>query len=477
MKTLGLQITSMLTGTRPNPNRAAAQLMIRHAIGLAVGFIGSIILARSLGPDAWGVYGIAAVVLVIGQQFVERGAVGYLIQRTSEPNPEVLSTALCVQIAFGVITGLAIVLGAPLAVHWYGREELRAMLTAVAVAVVAYALRARPMGLLERRLRYGPVAAIEVLDLAAFNVVAVACVAFGSGLFALTVAVAVRGLVSLAAASVFAHGEPGPFKPSVARAREMVGYALPYSVANGLTWVNTAAAPLLVGTFSGPRSLGILQLAYQIVVYPQLLTGIIGRVALPAYARINDPVELARRVQTGTSSLLRYAGVATLILAATSAYWVGPIYGDQWLDMSKYMLVIAGAFGIERSLTLVVAALNARRQVMSVLTTNAIFSVVYWLAALALVPLFGAVGLPAAYALGAVTFPAFLHWYRAKVAPIRITRALLEYAFVCALAIPVAIAEEDLLPRGAGAAAIIAMAFLPGAYAVSAIRRRVAATA
>jgi teichuronic acid exporter len=438
---------------RLRPQTAVAQLAGRHAIGFLISFAATVVLARSLGPSLWGVYGIAVVVLAIAQQLVERGVVGYLIQKPTLPSTAELSASLGLQVTLGTV-GMAIALAlGPLAADWYLQPDLEHLLGAVGIAVLAYAIRAVPVGLLERSLSYGRVAALEVLEIAVFNLVAIAGVVAGLGLLALSAAIVVRCL----AAVTLAYALSGMRLPRATFAprelKRIAGFALPYASSNALTWANTAAAPLLVGTLAGPRDFGILQMSYAIIVYPQLLTAIIGRVAFPAYSRsAGAPGELDARVNSGTVSLFRYAGGATLTLAVSSLVWVPLVYGREWLEMSSFMLVIAPALAFERSLTLVVAALNAVGKASLVLLTSVGFSVVYWTVALLLVGRLGAIGLPMSYALACVTLIGYITVYRRHVGPLRIRAALIELLALTGILAFVTLWFED----GSGAGVVIA---------------------
>jgi PST family polysaccharide transporter len=322
---------------------------------------------------------------------------------------------------------------APQIATWYGQNDLHHLLTAVGIAMLAYSFRAIPLGLLERSMSYGRVALIEVIDILTFSAIAVLGVATGFGLWALSAAILMRSLASLGAAYALEHLPDMRLGLSLRALRQMLGYAVPYTLANGLTWLNTAAAPILVGTFVGTREFGVLQMSYTLIVFPQVLTGIIGRVSFPVYARERHADLLAARVNSGTIALTRYAGGATLLLAVTSLIWIPFLYGQEWTGMSRYMLVIAPVYALEKSLALIIAALSASGKVILLLATGLAFSLIYWTSAVALVPTIGGLGLPTAYAFASLSFLSYVAIYRGSVGPIRIGGALLEFTVLCLL--------------------------------------------
>jgi PST family polysaccharide transporter len=384
----------------------------------------------------WGVFGIAAVALAIGQQLVERGAVGFAIQRPTVLAGRDLSTAVTVQVFVGAAMAILLLVAAPRAAVWYGNDDLQHLLIAGAVALLAYSLRAIPLGLLERSMSYGRVAAIETLDLFAFNAIAVLGVAAGFGLWALSAAILTRSLASLIAAFALARVPRISLGVSAQTLREMIGFAAPYTVANALTSANTAAAPILVGTFVGTREFGVLQMSYTVLVYPQVLTAIIGRVALPQYAREAQTDLLVARVNSGTTALMRYVGGATLLLAVTSLIWVPSLFGSDWIRMSAYMLVMAPVYALERSFALVITALTASGKVLAILLVGLAFTLIYWASGAIMIPRLGALGLPTAYAVASLSFIGYIVVYRYGVGHLNIRGGLLEFiAFALLVAV------------------------------------------
>jgi PST family polysaccharide transporter len=225
----------------------------------------------------------------------------------------------------------------------------------------------------------------------------------------------------------------------------MIRFAAPYTLANALTSANTAAAPILVGAFVGTREFGVLQMAYTVLVYPQVLTAIIGRVALPLYARETQTDLLAARVKRGTTALMHSVGGATLLLAVTSLIWVPLLYGNEWIGMSEYMLVIAPVYALERSFALVIAALTASGRVIAILLIGVVFTLVYWASGATLIPRLGAVGLPTAYAVASLSFIGYIAVYRRAVAQLNIRYSLLEFT---AFALLVAVATGWFVSGG-----------------------------
>lgn len=413
-----------------NAQRAVGSLLARHILGFTINFVGTVILVRHFGPVVWGVYSVAYAVQFIAQGIIERGTAGYLIQRHDPPNDQVLGTAFSVQLVTGAVTAAAVALTAPGVAFVFQSEALTGLLWAVAISLAAYALRAVPLGMLERSISYRRVGAVEVADVITFNAVAVIGVALGFGMASLAIAAVTRAIVSLALAWPLSRLMLRP-RFSSAVLKELVTFAIPYTGSNALAYLNGAAAPLLVGTIAGARAFGVLQLAYSLIAYPQVLNGILGRVAFPVYSRMtSDARQLQESVGRATSALIQYMGTATLAVAASSPLWVPTIYGPAWVDMPQIMMTIAPALGLGTAFTFVIAGLNATGRAKLVLVVGIAFSSLYWTAAAILVPLLGALGLPVAYSLASITFALYLLLFRRTVGVVDLRVVLIDFTLV-----------------------------------------------
>jgi O-antigen/teichoic acid export membrane protein len=166
-------------------------------------------------------------------------------------------------------------------------------------------------------------------------------------------------------------------------------------------------------------------------------------------------------VNSGTLALVRYAGGATLTLAVSSLIWVPLVYGREWVEMSSFMLVIAPALAFERSLTLVVAALNAVGKATLVLLTSLGFSLVYWAMAWLLVERLGAIGLPMSYSIACATLVGYIAVYRKQVGSLRLRAALFELVVLSGILLIVTFLFES---GGGSGVAVAGAALMAGLF-------------
>lgn len=431
--------------TAARSHAALRSLATRHALGFAANFIGSVILARALGPRDWGAYGVALVVMAVTQQAVERGSVGYVIQRTRPLDRDELAGLFTIQALVALTMCVLLSLCARLVAEIAREQVLALFLSASGVASALYALRAVPLGVLERSLRYERVAVVEVTDILVFNTVSVAGVLAGWGLGAVLVGLVARAAVSLVISIALARVT---FRLAFRRrvVSEFTRLGVPYAASNGLTFVNTAAAPVILGGSAGLSEYGLLQLAYTLAVYPQTATAIVSRVSFATYARA-ERRELAAQVSRSTATLLRLAGGSTILVAATSLLWVEPLFGTAWSGTSKYIIAIAPAYGLGASLSLIISAISVVGGAGRVFIVAAVFSASYWVGAVLMVMHIGGLALPLAYSFATATYCAYLVLAKSLIGTLTIRPALLEYFMQCVFLLGFVSAEIAGVPR------------------------------
>lgn len=429
--------------------RAAANLLVRHAVAFAVNFVGTLVLARNLGPSLWGTYTIGYTVQTIGAALLERSAVGVLVQRRLAPSSREYGTILSVELGGGIVLSALLLISASV-LRLEGAAAL--ILISVSLSLPAYAARAVPLGMLERTMSYRRVAAVEIADALAFNLVAVVGIAAGFGFAAVAFGSVARVIPSVVLAWRLSGLQPR-FAASITAFRELVRFGLPYTLSNSLGWVNSAAAPVVVGGIAGVQALGLLQLAYTLIGYPQVLIGVVARIALPVYSRLeSNAPELATQVDRATASAIRFVGGTTLALAAVLPLIIPIVYGAAWDGLGPIALAIAPAIGIASSYVFVIAGLNAAGNASRVLVISVVFTAFYWAAAGLLVYAFGAMGLPLAYSAVSFVQLAYLLTFRARIGQLRLRGALTRFFYQTVMLSGAALAVNAGQPELAAAA-------------------------
>ena len=436
-------------------NRGAEirKLLVRYAIGFVMNFAGGLVLARWLGPAAWGVYSIVYVAQLGVQALLERGTAGYVIRRPSDLRPGELTTLLLLLLLIGGAFAAACFALSGAAADAIGAPGLAILLPALALSLPLIATRGVLLGGLERKLQYTAVAVIETVEIATFNAVAIVGTLFGATYFALAAALLLRFLVSTAVALRLTPTTTG--QPARIDVYQLAITGAPFAASSFVWWTNSAAVPVILGRAADLSDIGIVYMAFTLMTYSQSIMAVVARVALPAYAMsARQAGDLPSQVASDVRRAMRYAGGFMLLFAVSSAFWVAPLFGPAWTGMSAIMLAIAPAYAISAALTPVIAALNARGNALGVLLITVAFALVYWPLSILLVDRVGARGLPLGYAVATPVILLFIALFQRVVGGLLLRPGPAELLAFAVVLLVSTVADSPLLTG----AAILAIA-------------------
>lgn len=373
-------------------------LLLRHFLGFAVNFSCGIVLARFLGPEILGLYFISYTLFIILRQFIDFGIGTHLIRLPSNPASGDFKTAFTIQQFLGLISVFAVIaFVGPFAVKWYGRDELLFLMISAGVGAYFNSWQSIPLSQLERKMEYHKVGVIEVAEIVVFNAVAVIGAVTGMGILGLALGNVLRGLIP-AFMAVFLTGLWPAFSKDKKTASSLAQETLPIVGSNLILWLIMFAPHALVGTFAGIKALGIAQLVYSLLGTTMFIATIFQRVSLTSLAKFQDNMESFNKAVQQVLNLLFIIYIPlTMGIASFSPWWVPLIYGEEWADMDKVMLIAAIPVTASALFLIILSALLSKGLASVVFRQNIIHAVIYWSVMAVTVAYLGALSVPVAH--------------------------------------------------------------------------------
>ncbi|HEU4945371.1 MAG TPA: oligosaccharide flippase family protein [Solirubrobacterales bacterium] len=401
----------------------------------------TLVLARLLSPADYGLFAIAAAAQALAQAASGVGISAALIRLSDDPDPEqqraVTGFLFVTGLGFAVLaTVLAFAVLPPLDL---GGEAVR--VTAVAaVAIPIYAIRAVPMVMLERHLRFGRVAAVETAETLGFNAFALAAALAGLGAFSLAGAIPLAALAGAVVARSIGGAAPGlsfdfaPVRPLAHFGLRASGLRLG-NLAKGLGFVT------LVSAIGGTSVTGFYAMAERLFTVPTALASAIQRVSFPALSRSQS--ERPRRAARAAALSAALASLPLALLAGASQALVTVLLGDRWLPTVDLILTAApgmllGASAIPAMTGLALSQGRTRGPLVAVAGSAVVLAGVSAVA----IPGMDTTGVGIALSASAVTTVAILGFHseremRAAVAPVLRALAVGAVAAVAGYLVPV----------------------------------------
>ena len=321
----------------------------------------TIVLARLLTPQEFG--SVAAALLVVGlaQLLTQVGVSAALVQRRELTDDDV-SAAFAFSVLVALVLAAALAVSAPVLGPLVGLPADSGLLPLLAPTLLLAGVAAVPSGLLQRRLRFRPLAVVDLIAAGPATIgVSVALALAGFGAYALAWASVVAGIVTAVGYLALARPALRLIPPATALAclRPMIDFGAGYSLTQVGNWGAQNADNFVVASVLGTAPLGVYSRAYNLLSQPAaVIGGAADKVLFPAMARVRDDGERLRAAYVRSASLIALvAAPASVLLFVLAPEVVRVLLGPQWgavvppLQVFALVLLPRTTYKISTSLT------------------------------------------------------------------------------------------------------------------------------
>lgn len=299
------------------------------------------VLARKLGPGAYGLMAMANVVMAFLLNFRDLGTATAVIQKQQVSRP-MLSSLFWVNSGIGLMLTL-LVFGSswPMAAFFH-EPRLVILLQALSVSFVVTSAGVVHNAVLARNMAFRSIAIVDIASAVGGYVVAIPCAFAGFGVWSLVLANLTNALVATAGYWWLAHWVPR-LEFSKREIRSIAGFSLNLSGFGMVNYFSRNADNIVVGRFLGGVPLGFYQMAYTLMLYPiQNISGVIGQVLLPAFSRIQEDNERFRAAYVKSCMLIGLVTFPVMLgMAVLADPLVRTILGPKWIPTIRLFQILA----------------------------------------------------------------------------------------------------------------------------------------
>ena len=306
-------------------------------------FVTTIVLARHLRPDDFGLIGMATVFTGLVTIINDVGVSGALVQRRTVTQSH-LSSMFWLNLIVGATLCALTIAVAPVVAGFFGSPELADVLRVLSLIFVTGALGIVQQAVLVRAMDFRRLGIIETLAVLLSGIVAIACVVAGLGVWSLVVQLLL--VPTLTSLGLWIRSD---WRPARIFDRKALAELLPFGVSmagfNVVNYLSRNADYLIVGRFLGAAALGYYTLAYRLMIYPlQAVSTAVGRVSFPAFSRAEgDPVLLAEGFMRMTKGVSLVTFPMVLGIFAIAPEFVVVVYGEQWAPTIELLRILCFA--------------------------------------------------------------------------------------------------------------------------------------
>jgi PST family polysaccharide transporter len=307
----------------------------------AIAFIVFFLLARLLGPEAFGLVALATVFLAFVQVFVDQGFAEAIIQR-HELDPEHLDTAFWTNLGIGLVITVLCMGTAGLAAGLFHEPQLAPVIRWLSLNFTIIAFSSVQDAILRRNFAFRSLAVRSLIGVVAGGVVGVAMAFSGYGVWSLVGQQLSSGLVQATVLWWASQWRPG-FRVSNSHFRELFSFGINVVGMNVLEFVNRRADDFLVGYFLGSKALGYYSVAYRLMMIGlDLLTNVINQVAIPTFSKLQlEPERLLRAFYSVIELTSLVSFPAFIGLAVLAPELIPTLLGAKWLPSIPVIQVLA----------------------------------------------------------------------------------------------------------------------------------------
>lgn len=306
-----------------------------------------VILARLLGPEAFGLIGIALVTHQGLERFSRPGIDRALVQRPEANVDDYLDTAFAVQFVRGVTVAAILYLSAPFVAGFFSEPRVTPILQAFALLPLLSGLTNPSVVYFEKDLAIHKKFAFEMSGSLAQFVVAVGVGVVYQTVWALVFGYLAAGITKLVASYLLDGYRPG-LDARFAQARELFGYGKWITASSAVSYLLVSGDDAVVGYVLSTAALGFYQLGYQFGKTPMVeASSTLSTVVFPLYAKLQDDADALSDALRRTIRLLSFVSFPAAVgIVLTARPFVLGVLGPEWEPVIPVMQIAAiyGAF-------------------------------------------------------------------------------------------------------------------------------------
>ena len=305
-----------------------------------VGFVVSIVLARLLSPDDYGLIGIIAIFTAVCNSLIY-GGFGTALIRKKEATDEDYNTVFWVNLISSLFLYAVIFLCSPLIADFFKREELIALTRVSALGMIIGALALVQQTILTKYIDFKTQTKITFLVSIVSGVVGINMALLGFGVWALVFQGLLSGIARTMLLWIYNKWIPN-FRFSHKSFQEMFGFGWKIMVSGLLDTVWKQLYQVVVGKFYNPATLGQYTRAKGFSeLLSSNLTNVIQRVTFPVLSNIQDEKE---RMAVAYRKIIRLSvfisSIAMFVLGAVSEPLLYCLIGPKWHEAATYLPLI-----------------------------------------------------------------------------------------------------------------------------------------
>lgn len=327
-------------GLKDKAVRGVAWSGIDNVVQFGVSFLVSIVLARLLTPDDYGLIGIIGIFTSICANIINGGMSTALI-RTKDPTDDDYNTAFICNLGMSLMVYALIFACAPLIAQFFLRDELINLVRVASLGVIIGAFAIVQRTRLTKRIDFKAQTKITFMSVAISGVVGISMALLGFGVWSL-VAQSLTNTILSTILLWFANKWLPKMRFSIESFRRLFGFGWKMMLSGLLNTIWKDLYQVVVGKFYSPATLGQYTRAKGFsTLFSSNLTNVIERVTYPVLSNIQDEKErMVAAYRRVIKTTMFISTIPMFLLAAVSWPMIYCLIGPKWQEAALYLPLI-----------------------------------------------------------------------------------------------------------------------------------------
>lgn len=383
--------------------RGGIALTIRRILSAFLSLIGTLFIARILGPEKYGVVSVSLGMYYFFS-FIGRMGLHAYILRAPELFKEDAEQILAFYCTVGLLFCSILWLGAPIAGLWSGNSEVPIALRYLIPAVWFDMLAVPSSCMLQRNLEFGKYGLIYALAEVSNYIVSIIAVLLYQSYLGVVLGYIVQ-YVLFAVLAHFSHPIRLRFRWNWKTLAPACRYGFSFSSSNWISNLRSLTIPVFVSRFAGIEAAGVANIALRVAQKLLLLRAVIRNMSITVMAKLLDNHDsLKRALNKGMLYQVLCMGPICALFSGFSTWIIPTMFGDEWLLSAQifpfigFSIVVSALFDLQSA---VLYASDHNREVIRF----SIFNIgVIWLSCFLLLPVIGVWGYCFAETIALLTY-------------------------------------------------------------------------
>ena len=272
-----------------------AWTLIENVAVRALGIIITVVLARLLTPEDYGLIGMLSIFIAVSDVFIQSGFGQALIQK-SDCTDEDFSTAFYFNVAVSLLIYVALFFGAPLIAAFYREPQLISITRVLSLNFVLGSFNLVQQSKLRKSMNFKPLAYISLICTVVSGVIGVGMAYIGFGVWSLVAQTLSATLVRVVVFPLFTKWTPNrPF--NYQSFRHLWGFGSKILVTGIFEVLVRNLSNIIIGRFYNKEQVGYFSKARNFADVPATtMYSVLGTVLFPLLSEIHEDEERHKTV-------------------------------------------------------------------------------------------------------------------------------------------------------------------------------------